>query len=532
MKFLCLLFINLLLFSSLKADKRNNPQKMNIVFFLVDDLGWRDIGVNGSEFYETPRIDQFAKEGVRFTDAYATCHVCSPSRASILTGKYPARLNLTDWLPGRKNFPFQKLKNNEINQNLPFEENTLAEYLRDNGYTTAIYGKWHLGEEESSPLKHGFQERMTEWNKGWPLSYFPPYRLPGFKDGENGEYLTDRVTKEAIGYIERNKEHPFFLYLSHFAVHDPIQGRPDLVEKYRKKLLNMKYGAKAQKPFILETSQDQENPLSRQQLDELLKDDRYKGYGNLPDRTVKIKQLQDNIQFAAMVESMDESFGKVIDKLKELGIYNNTIVVFVSDNGGMSAMNMGNPNRKILKKDVMKNFSTSNLPLRGAKGWLYEGGLRVPMIMNWPNHIKKGFVSDIPVIGTDFYPTLLEMVGLPAQPAQHADGVSLVPLLTSNKQQGKMLKDRALYWHFPHYSNHSLESPGGAIRYGDYKLIEYFENNTIQLFNLKKDIEEQRDLSKQDPKKAEQLRKMLHEWRKSLSLKDMQLNVAYTGEKN
>ncbi len=231
----------------------------NIVFFLVDDLGWRDVGCYGSSFYETPHVDRLAMEGVRFSQAYAACHVCSPTRASILTGKYPARLHLTDWLPGRREFPFQSLKNAEIHQHLPFAEVTLAEALKTQGYSTAIFGKWHLGEEPSGPSRHGFDVQVPKWNKGWPRSgYHAPFRLQGLKDSK-GDYLTDRLTDEALNYIEQNKERPFFLYLSHFAVHDPIQGRPDLVKKYRMKLEKMK---RPKAPaFVLEGNPDAPKPV-------------------------------------------------------------------------------------------------------------------------------------------------------------------------------------------------------------------------------------------------------------------------------
>jgi len=486
----------------------------NVVFFLVDDLGWRDVGCYGSRFYETPHIDQLATEGVRFNQAYAACHVCSPTRASILTGKYPARLHLTDWLNGRRDFPFQKLKNAEINKHLPFAETTLAEALKAQGYSTAIFGKWHLGEEPSGPLKHGFDVQVPRWNKGWPRSgYHAPFRLAGLKDSK-GDYLTDRLTDEALEFIEQNKDRPFFLYLSHFAVHDPIQGRPDLVKKYRDKL------AKMQRPtgpdFVLEGNPDAVKPLSREQLAALITRPSHQGHRVLPRRTVKIKQHQDNIQFAAMVGAMDESLGRVVGKLKSLGLADNTIVIFFSDNGGMSAANFGNPKRVVANSRLDAAYSTSNLPLRGAKGWLYEGGVRVPMIVKWPGHGKKGTACEEPVISTDFYPSILEMAGLPARPDQHVDGVSFVPAL-----KGESFERKAIYWHFPHYSNHGMQSPGGAIRLGDYKLLEYFENNTVQLFNLKADPGEQNDLARAHPKKASELRAMLHAWRKDVSARMM-----------
>jgi arylsulfatase A-like enzyme len=503
----------------------NNRKKMNVVFFLVDDLGWSDVGINNpNSFYETPNIDRFASENVRFTNAYASCHVCSPSRASIMTGKNPARIELTDWLPGRKDFPFQKLKNAPVIQQLPFEEQTVAETFRANGYRTAMFGKWHLGEDSSSPIQHGFDERITEWNKGWPLTYYSPFKLKGL-EGPDGEYLTDRLTAEALKYIERNKDHPFFLFLSHFAVHDPIEGRADLVSKYEKKLAAIPKNG--QLPFILETNPDTSWTPTRKELNDLLADKRFDGYDLLPERTVKIKQLQDNVQFAAMVESMDQSLGLILAKLKELGLDENTIVVFLSDNGGMSAGNYARPNKKIPESRLDKEFATSNLPLRGAKGWFYEGGIRVPMIVRWPGEEKQGMVSDVPVIHTDLYPSLLEMTGAVLLPQQHQDGVSLVPLLKGKHK----LQRKALYWHFPHYSNHGLQSPGGVIRKGKYKLLEYYENGTVQLFDLHKDPEERRDLSRQKPGKAKKLRKMLATWRVKTGARMMEPNPDYKNSK-
>ena len=492
----------------------NKKAKPNIVFFLVDDLGWRDVGCYGSSFYETPRIDRLAGEGVRFSQAYAACHVCSPTRASILTGKYPARINLTDWLTGRRDFPFQALKNARINQHLPYGEVTLAEALKGHGYSTAIFGKWHLGEEPSGPLAHGFDVQVPKWNKGWPKSgYHAPFEMEGLECSK-GDYLTDRLTDEALNYIEQNKDRPFFLYLSHFAVHDPIHGRGDLVEKYRKKLAKMERSEGA--AFVLEGNPDEADPLSREELGELINDGSHKGHRVFGDRTVKIKQRQDNVEFAGMVEAMDESLGRVLDKLEATGLADNTIVIFFSDNGGMAAANFGNPKRQVAEPRLDGAYSTSNLPLRGAKGWLYEGGIRVPMIVKWPVHGEKGAVCAEPVISTDFYPAILEMAGLGSAVDQHVDGVSFVPAL-----KGEAFESKAIYWHFPHYSNHGMQSPGGAIRLGDYKLLEYFENNTVQLFNLKEDPGEQNDLGRSQPEKAGELLNMLRAWRKEVSAQMM-----------
>jgi arylsulfatase A-like enzyme len=498
------------------SKKANKQKKYNVIFFLVDDMGWADLGYEGSKFYETPNIDRFAKENVRFTQAYAACHVCSPSRAAIISGRYPARLHLTDWLPGRKEFSFQKLKNADIVQHLPYNEATLPEVLKENGYHTAIIGKWHLGMDSASTQRQGFDLHIPDYNVGWPNgTYFSPYHMKGLEGGPDGEYLTDRITDEAVKWIGENKDHPFFLYLAHFAVHDPIEGRPDLVEKYEKKLKQMP--ARHGSPFILEENPDSKDPLGSDQLNDLLLDERYAGFGNLPDRVVKVKQFQDNPQYAAMVESVDESMKRVLDKLKELGLDDNTIVIFFCDNGGMSAMNIGNPARRVSAANLDKAFSTSNLPLRGGKGWLYEGGIREPLIVRWPGHAKAGGVCNVPVIGTDFLPTILDMVGIPVPKQYPGDGVSFTSVLKNPQAEPKQLEDRPIYWHFPQYSNHGAQSPGGAIRYGDYKLIEYFENYKVQLFNLKDDPGEQNDLSATEPAKAKELTDMLHAWRKSVN---------------
>jgi len=501
-------------------QKKEKP--LNVVFFLVDDLGWKDLGCYGSSFYETPNIDRFSKEGVRFTNAYASCHVCSPSRASILTGKYPATLNLTDWLPGRLDFPFQKLKNVVVNQHLPYGESTLPKEFQENGYHTAIFGKWHLGEDSASTARQGFDLHIPDWNKGWPnKGYFSPYGLKGLEGGLDGEYLTDRLTDEALKYMVTNKDKPFFLYLSHFAVHDPIQGRPDLVEKYRKKLVNMPYPEGP--AYILEGNPDAKNPLSRIKMDQLLQQESHKGYRIFDDQTVKIKQRQDNIQFAAMVESMDESLGRVLAKLKELEIDDHTIVIFYSDNGGMSAANFYDPEHQFSEDRLDQEFSTSNLPLRGGKGWLYEGGIRVPLIIKWPNVGLQGTECDVPVTGPDVYPTILEMAGLPCKSGQTTDGISFVPLLKGEKK----INREAIFWHFPHYSNHGMQSPGDAVLCGDYKLLEYYDNNFVQLFNLKDDMEEQKDLAAQNPGKVKEMKDILNTWRKQVSAKMMEPNPKY-----
>jgi arylsulfatase A len=504
-------FFSVLIFGLAAIARAAAPQKPNVIIFLVDDFGWRDLGCYGSTFYETPNLDRFARENVRFTDAYAACHVCSPTRASIMTGKYPARLQMTDWLPGRRDYPFQKLKNAKILQQLPAGEITLAEALKQQGYATGHFGKWHLGEDPSGPLQHGFDVQVPRWNKGWPnTGYHAPFGLEGLAD-KPGDYLTDRLTDEALAYIEQNKDRRFFLYLSHFAVHDPIQGRADLVKKYEEKL--KKVTGTKRPPYILEGNPDAKNAPTRAQLDALLEEDAYKGHKVLPRQTVKIKQEQDNVQFAAMVENMDESFGRVMAKLAALGLSGNTIVIFTADNGGMSAANFGRPDRVIQPTALDAAYAGSNLPLRGGKGWLYEGGIRVPLIIKWPGRGATSLVSAVPAISADIYPSILEMIGAPALPAQHRDGVSLAAVVRGEKPPAR----DALFWHFPQYSNHGMQSPGAAIRMGDFKLLEYFENNTVQLFNLREDIGEQHDLASSRPGKVEELRRRLHAWRKDVN---------------
>jgi len=474
--------------------------KPNIVFFLVDDLGQRDLGCYGSQFYETPSIDRLAKEGVLFDNAYSTCHVCSPSRASIQTGKYPARTNLTEWLGGRPERAYEKLHSAEKTSKLPDEEQTLAETLKAQGYRTAFYGKAHLGRH---PRAWGFDESTF----GWYGSYHYPFKVRGGNgpDGKGGDYLTDRFTDLAVDFIERNQDQPFYLHMAHFAVHDPLDGRKDLVKKYQKKLATMPDdGGPA---YILEKNPDGPG-LSSEELRAIEEDQTFK---TTQERRVWwVKQKQDNVQFAGMVEAMDESLGRIRAKLKELGLEDNTIIIFTSDNGGMAASNQYCDINKS-QGALNRRFATSNLPLRGAKGWNYEGGVRVPLIVHWPGHTEAGKTSHAVVTGTDYYPSLLEMIGLPSMPKQHMDGKSFVPALKGNAY------DRgAVYWHFPHYSNHGYQSPGGAIRLGKYKLLEYFENGTVQLFDLENDIGEKHDISKENPETMKKLLRMLHGWRKEV----------------
>ena len=477
--------------------------KPNVVFFLVDDLGWSDVGCYGSTFHETPNIDRLAKQGMLFDNAYATCHVCSPSRASILTGKYPARTNLTEWLGGRPERDYESLHHGEKLTALPDEEVTLAETLKRHGYATANYGKAHL---RVDPKTYGFDEEIT----GWVRSYHYPFggayntKLPA----KEGDYYTDKLTDAALDFIERNKDRPFFVHMEHFAVHDPIQGRKDLVEKYQRKLASMK--PKKGPEFILEPNPDGPE-LSDDELKALEKNDSLNLHQD--KRVWWVKQKQDNVEFAGMLEATDESLGRIRAKLVELGLAENTIVIFTADNGGMSASNqyrgINHP-----RNSLDSRFASSNLPLRGAKGWNYEGGIRVPLVVHWPGKIQPNTTSQALVTGTDFYPTLLEMMGLPTLPEQHVDGVSFLPAL-----RGKAHDRGAIYWHFPHYSNHGYQSPGGAIRLGNYKLLEYYENGSVQLFNLEQDIGEQNDVSGAKPDITAKLLKMFHDWRDEVDAK-------------
>ncbi|MEE2641071.1 MAG: sulfatase [Planctomycetota bacterium] len=486
----------------------------NVVFFLVDDLGQRDVGCYGSRFHETPAIDQMAKEGVRFTNAYSTCHVCSPSRSSIHTGKYPARTNLTEWLGGRPERDYEILHSAEKAMALPEGEQTLGMTLQKYGYRTAFFGKAHLGRK---PDSWGFDE----FTYGWYGSYHFPFRTRGNgPDGKKGDYLTDRYTDLAVDFMEKNRDRPFYLHMAHFAVHDPIHGRKDLVEKYRKKLAAQP--ASKSPDYLLEGNPD--GPaLTKADRELLTKDQSFQT--TQQKRVWWVKQKQDNIEFAGMVEAMDQSLGRIRAKLRELGLEKNTIVIFTSDNGGMAASNQYVESNQTVQK-LNSRFSTSNLPLRGAKGWNYEGGIRVPLIVHWPGKGLTGITSQTIVTGTDFYPTLLEMLDLPALPEQHMDGKSFVAAL-----RGKELDRGPVYWHFPHYSNHGYQSPGGAIRIGRYKLLEYYEKGTVQLFDLQNDIGERKDLSGKLPQVAARLKQRLHQWRKEVDAKMPQPKTAESRKK-
>ncbi|MDA0346692.1 MAG: sulfatase [Verrucomicrobia bacterium] len=436
---LVLLFVSIASF--LSAQKNQRP---NVLFILADDMGWRDLSVEGSTFYESPNIDRIANEGVRFTNGYATCQVCSPSRASIMTGKYPARLDITDWIGAAMGEQWNRntpLLPAIYNHNLDHKDTTLAEAFQSAGYTTFFAGKWHLGSEGSHPDDHGFDINVGGHHKGSPPGgYFSPYDNPRMESGPKGEYLPFRLADETEKFIRQHKDEPFLAYLSFYMVHGPLQTTEALWKKYRDK------------------ASAQPKPTER----------------FLIDRTSPVRQVQDHPVYGGMVEAMDTAIGQVLNTLDELGLMDNTIVVFTSDNGGVSAGD---------------GKATSNLPYRGGKGRQWEGGIREPYYIKWAGSPINGTNVDTPVTGTDFFPTLLDLTGLPLIPEQHMDGVSLKPLLL-----GKSIKDRPLFWHYPHYSNQRGD-PSTVIREGDWKLIYYHEDKHIELYNLVTDPGEHVDLA-------------------------------------
>ncbi len=485
------IFFGLLFLGSLSCSgPGKTDQKPNIIFILVDDLGWADLGCYGSVFHETPNIDRLAGQGMKFTSAYAACPVCSPTRASIMTGRYPARINVTDWIPGRQAYagsqPCDKLLAREFELEMALEEITIAEALKDAGYRTFFAGKWHMGEDSIYwPEYQGFEINKGGWSKGWPAGgYFSPYTNPRLESGPEGENLTDRLTAESIRFIEGHTEEPFFLYLSFYTVHTPLQGKEELIGKYEKKLEEAGIDSKD-----METT-----------------DREWIRYAAPKGRFVE-RIRQGHPTYASMIETLDTNVGKLMKSLKELGLEEKTIVFFMSDNGGLATAE-GSP--------------TSNLPLRAGKGWLYEGGIREPMFIRWPGSGATGEVCDVPVTSTDFYPTILEMAGVDLIPEQHMDGISLAPLLTGTGGGA----NRPLFWHYPHYSNQGGK-PGAAIRMGDLKLIEFFEDNSVELYDLSDDPGEQLDLSSEMPGKAEDLLRMLHSWQVEVDAEGMDPNPGF-----
>ena len=425
--------------AALHAQPR--AERPNIVFILADDLGWRDLACYGNENHSTPHIDRFASEGARFTHAYAASPVCSPTRSSILTGRWPVRTGVTDWIPGRPSPARGPLVTPATARQLPLEEVTLAEALRQAGYRTASIGKWHLGGQGFLPGDQGFEVNIAGTESGspppGPRPYFGPFELPGMKAAE-GEFLTSKLTDEAVRFIEQNRQNPFFLLLSHFSVHIPLSAPQELVERHR---------ARAAGRY---------HPV-----------------------------------YAAMVETLDQSVGRVLDTLERAGLARNTIVVFFSDNGGLCF------------EGSSKERVTSNAPLRAGKGHLYEGGIRVPLLVRYPGAVRAGAVIDSPVSSVDLFPTLCEAAGVRAR---NADGVSLLPVL-----RGAPPRPRPLFWHYPHYSNQGGE-PSSAIREGDWKLIEFYHGERRELYNLRNDPGETRNLAGAQQAMARKLSLALHQW--------------------
>jgi len=425
---------------------RARAQKPNFVFFLVDDMGYGDTGCYGGTIAETPNTDRLAREGMRFTDGYAAAHICSPTRASIMTGKYPARVKITNWIGGGEaGVPYVHA--------LPLEETTVAEALKDGGYSTHFTGKWHLANDKAPnnwlPEEHGFDENDAGLHWGQPYGgYFTPYNMPNLSNGPSGEYLTDRLAQESAEYLDRmDDSKPFALFHWFYTVHRPIEAKQDLKNYYNSKISKL-------------VSEGKQNSAEAGRYD--------RGY-------------------LAMIHSMDEATGVILNKLEEKGFADNTIIIFTSDNGSVEY--------------------GANKPLRGGKGSFYEGGIREPLIVKWPGVTEPGSECHEPVITTDFYPTMLAMAGLDLRPEQHMDGVSLVPLL---KQTADNLGRGGLFWYFPH--NEFGRTPQAVVRMGDYKLIESFSSGSVEMYNLADDLQETKNLAATDSERVNRMLVSLHQW--------------------
>ena len=448
-------FFGIILLAVILGSCSTLEKPPNFVFILVDDLGWADVKCNNpASFYDTPNIDRLAENGVRFTQAYSANPVCSPTRAAIMTGKHPNRLDITDWIPGDDPLDRPLIGPTDRNE-LALEEITIAEKLKEKGYKTAFIGKWHLGSEGFYPENQGFDINIGGHEKGSPPGgYYSPYKNPKLKDGPEGEYLTDRLTSESIQFITENRENPFFLYLAFYTVHTPIQAAKKHYEKYE---------------------------LKREQL----------GLGSIPHKIEGegwTKLEQEDAAYASMVAAMDENVGRIANALKEQGLDKNTWIIFTSDNGGLSTLRR-------------KNAPTNNGPLRAGKGWCYEGGIRVPLIIAGPGIAEKGKVTEQPAVSMDFFTTILSLSGI-----EHDknDGENLQPILTENN----LLNRDELFWHFPHYHGSGWK-PGSALRKGDWKLVVHYEDNRAELFNLAEDAGETTDISEKYAKKTIELNNIL-----------------------
>ncbi len=465
------LFLFACLFSEASTARENDPP--NVILFFIDDLGYKDLGCYGSTFYQTPRLDDLAKNGIRFLNFYSANPVCSPTRAALMTGKAPQRLGITQWI------------NQKSTKHLSVNECTMGQAFADAGYHTGYIGKWHLGHQpDHMPNRKGFHETIGVNRAGQPGSYFFPYRrrrrqnqssesspwdVPDFKDGSQGDYLTDKLTDKAIAFISKNKKRPFFLCFGHYAVHTPIQAPEKLVKKYQEKAKRL-------------TKKD--SPLTRKERN-----------------GASSRLIQNHPTYAAMIENLDNNIGRVLDHLAKLQLTDNTIVVFTSDNGGLSTLN------------GKRVGPTSCVPLRAGKGWTYEGGIRIPTIVSWPKKFRPA-TSETLGITMDLYPTLLELAGIPLKPKQHLDGRSLVTALKN--KPNKELQQRFLAWTYPHRHG-SGHSPSNAIRRGDWKLVQLTDSKTaddkrIELYNLKSDIGESKNVAQKHPKKTSELKKLLTQW--------------------
>ena len=437
-------------------------------------MGMMDLGTYGSTFHETPNIDQLAKTGMKFNYGYAACPVCSPTRASIMTGRHPVRVDITDWIPGSSNNKKNKLLHPEDRDNLALKEVTIAEELNSHGYQTFFAGKWHLGNEGHWPTDQGFDINVGGHHRGSPPGgYYSPWKNPVLKYKKKDEYLTERLTEESTRFLEkRDSDKPFLLYLSYYNIHTPIQAYRKHIDHFQKK---------AEK-ISGTTPTEQEH-------------------------SGQTRMRQDNPALASMVSAVDDSVGTLLAKLNELGLSDDTVVIFFSDNGGLSTKPKMGPG--------------SNSPLRAGKGWLYEGGVREPTIIRAPGVTKAGSISNEPIVSMDFFPTMLELAGLPLKPKLHADGRSLLPELTGNKGE-----TRPLYWHYPHYHG-STWRPGASIRDGDWKLIKFYDYEKVELYNLKNDPSESKDLSGKNPEIAKDLESKLVAWQKSMKAKLPKPNPDY-----
>jgi arylsulfatase A-like enzyme len=453
-------------------------ERPNIVFLVADDLGQRDLGCYGSAFYETPHLDRLAAEGMLFTDAYASCPVCSPTRASLVTGQWPQRSGITDYI-GAPLKPELWKRNTKLlpapyADRLDLGATTFAEALKAGGYATFFAGKWHLGPEGWWPEDQGFDLNFGGHDRGGPYGgnkYFSPYGNPRLEDGPEGEHLPDRLAAEAAKFIEARRDQPFLVYLPFYHVHTPLMAREDLRLKYEEK-------------------------RARLGLEEK--------WGREGERDLRLSQ--DHVVYAAMVEALDLAVGRILAKIDELDLADRTLVLFTSDNGGLS---------------TSEGWPTSNLPLRAGKGWLYEGGIREPLLVRWPGVVEPGSVSSAPVSSPDFFPTFLDVAGLETPEGLVVDGLSLRPVL-----EGGDLPERALFWHYPHYGNQG-GAPGAAVRRGPHKLVHWFEDDRLELYDLAADPGEGRDLALARPDLVDALGAELKAWQGKVGAKFPTPNPAY-----